>query len=284
MDEKKILETIEKIKRGESQKEELFELLGGKRLYDFLDEGIIKYALDSIIKTGKFHSMLQNTNGFDVLQGLHDRKIVGDLADFYSIKPEYVLALPKEEQKKLAESIGKNEPELAVLLQRLWATGIGTYASTTRKSDNHPLIMMKLNLDDMTNRMLIQEVHNQNPELGCTCDYDFENEKFSVILEGEGLYKAFETTNRQNKGNLQNGVEENNMYRDCLNKMIKEYEELIESCKANGIETAEYSQIIEKIRQALEIVEKDINFIRKTGEISKTEEPKNPGVFEGDNR
>lgn len=128
LDKNRILKLSEDIRNGNGLIEELIEALGGKRLYDVFDEQTIDSLVSNVVNNGKFHTLIDDGNGFDILEGLLNDKVKGNLTDFYMIKPDYILALSKKQQKNMAESISGGDKELANSLQNLWEKGIKTEA------------------------------------------------------------------------------------------------------------------------------------------------------------
>ena len=104
LDKQKILAEIEKIRKGKSDRSKLKELLGGEELKEVFDEDTISSLEEVLIETDKIHNSLSEQENFDTLEGLLNKKILGNLGEFYNIKPEFILTLPKEEQAKLAHT------------------------------------------------------------------------------------------------------------------------------------------------------------------------------------
>ena len=64
---------------------------------------------ENLVETNKVHKLLEEQEGFEVLEGLLNKKITGNLGKFYNIKPEYILGLEPEEQSKLAHTFAEGE-------------------------------------------------------------------------------------------------------------------------------------------------------------------------------
>lgn len=121
LDEKQIIETAEKIKNGIVPKEALKELLGGERLDNIFDSKTQQAIFDNIINNGKLHNMTPNGNGLGILNGLLNNQVSSNLSDFYMIKPDYILQLPLEQQRNMANSISGGKQDLLLALQNLWS-------------------------------------------------------------------------------------------------------------------------------------------------------------------
>ena len=116
LEEKKIFEIINGTNKGIYSKADLKEALGGKKLDMIFDEPTVEAILDNFINTGKLHDLIPNENGIDILEGLLNNHIQTNLSDFYLIKPDYILSLPPEEQKNLANSISNGKQDLSNIL------------------------------------------------------------------------------------------------------------------------------------------------------------------------
>ena len=117
LDEKQILETAQKIKDGTMSRENLKQLLGGNRLDDIFDQRTQEAIFDNIINSGRLHDMMPNDTGLDILNGLLNNQVSGDLSDFYMIKSDYILQLPSEQQTNMANSISGGNQQLSLALQ-----------------------------------------------------------------------------------------------------------------------------------------------------------------------
>ena len=182
-----ILKTIEDIKMGIQTREDLKELLGGEILDNIFDQNTQNALLDSFINNGKIHSMNQGGTGLDTLEGLLNNQIRGDLSNFYMIKPDYILQLPLQEQKNMADSISSGNEDLSLALQKLWSQGIRTEACATRLSDNTPMVQLRVGLDEIENQNMIQQLYNQQAIEG-RAFFDYEQKSFQINLSGENLY------------------------------------------------------------------------------------------------
>ena len=160
LDKNRILKLSEDIRNGNGLIEELIEALGGKRLYDVFDEQTIDSLVSNVVNNGKFHTLIDDGNGFDILEGLLNDKVKGNLTDFYMIKPDYILALSKKQQKNMAESISGGDKELANSLQNLWEKGIKTEACSTKRSDDKPMFQLSIDADARVNDGDILHVGN----------------------------------------------------------------------------------------------------------------------------
>lgn len=188
LDEKRILQTAENVKNGTESRETLIELLGGDML-DAIFDGIAKRALvTSVIESGRIHDLLiTEGSGIDVLEGLLNNRIIGDLSDFYMIKPSYILGLSPEEQRKMAQCISAGREDLCMTLQKLWSRGIMTEACSTKLIHDEPMILFSIGFDDEKNQELVQQLYEQD-DIECEA-YCIEANRFEVRLSGENLYR-----------------------------------------------------------------------------------------------
>ena len=155
LDKEKILAEVRKIKEGKEDRSELKELLGGEELDEIFDEPTIGELQDTLVQTNKVHDLLKE-EGFDVLEGLLNKKITGNLGKFYNIKPEYILGLNLEEQAKLAHSFAEGEPELEELLKKLWSQQIKTNACAGEKDQAY--LYVTFPKSDIVNISRMEEV------------------------------------------------------------------------------------------------------------------------------
>ena len=168
LDEKAILDLVSKIKNDlktktfpksmsgpiydsetQSDMDNLKEMLGGDRLYDIFDSMTVNSLLEVVIETGTVHDCIPDGKGFDILEGLLNNQIIGNLSDFYMIKSDYILGLPPEQRKNMAESIADGRQDLLVVLPKLWDRGIRTEACTTKDYDNLPMIQMRIKRNEI---------------------------------------------------------------------------------------------------------------------------------------
>lgn len=82
LNKQKILSEIEEIRKGKSDRDKLKELLGGEQLKEIFDEDTISSLEEVLIETDKIHNSLSKQENFDTLEGLLNKKIVGNLGEF----------------------------------------------------------------------------------------------------------------------------------------------------------------------------------------------------------
>lgn len=177
------------IKKGIVSEDKLIKLIGGQRLYDIFDDYTVNAILKNIIDLGKFHNMIKDEDGLDMLEGLLNNTISGNLQDFYMIKSDYILQLTKEQQINMANSISGGNQNLSLTLQSLWSAGIRTEACTTRSSDNIPMIQVRIRDTEFIKQDLIQQIYNQG-EFSYDGDYNYIDGDFMVRISGNNLYEC----------------------------------------------------------------------------------------------
>lgn len=190
LDVKKILELRDKVNKNEADVSELKEALGGEKLYEFFEDYSVDFLINNVRKEGKFHKLIKDGDGFEILEGLLNKEIKGNMTDFYCIKPDYILNLSKEQQSNIANSISGGNRELSSSLQNLWRRGIKTKACTTKLKDNDPMIMMNIGIDDEKSQDFLQKVYNQEDIYADTSYTCFNGGKtIKISLLGDNLYK-----------------------------------------------------------------------------------------------
>ena len=186
LDIDKIFAEIKKIKEGKENRDNLKALLGGKELEEVFDEQTITKLQENLVETNKVHKLLEEQEGFEVLEGLLNKKITGNLGKFYNIKPEYILGLEPEEQSKLAHTFAEGEPELEELLKKLWSEKIRTNACAGEKDEAYLYVTFPKN--DINNISRMAEV-SQNTK--AKVDITTYEDDISITLYGKkpDLYK-----------------------------------------------------------------------------------------------
>ncbi len=186
LDIDKIFAEIKKIKEGKENRDNLKALLGGKELEEVFDEQTITKLQENLVETNKVHKLLEEQEGFEVLEGLLNKKIIGNLGKFYNIKPEYILGLEPEEQSKLAHTFAEGEPELEELLKKLWSEKIRTNACAGEKDEAYLYVTFPKN--DINNISRMAEV-SQNTK--AKVDITTYEDDISITLYGKkpDLYK-----------------------------------------------------------------------------------------------
>lgn len=190
LDREKILAEARKIKDGKEGRRDLKELLGGEELDKIFEEQTIEKIQNSIVESSKVHNLLDEKEGFDVLEGLLNKRITGNLGKFYNIKPEYILSLEPEEQSKLAHTFAEEEPELEELLKKLWSEKIRTNACAGEKDEAYLYVTFPKN--DINNISRMAEVSQNSQTAVDITTYD---DDISITLYGKkpDLYKALLT-------------------------------------------------------------------------------------------
>lgn len=186
LNKQKILSEIEEIRKGKSDRDKLKELLGGEQLKEIFDEDTISSLEEVLIETDKIHNSLSKQENFDTLEGLLNKKIVGNLGEFYNIKPEFILTLPKEEQAKLAHTFAEEDKELEELLQKLWEKNVKTIACGGKREDAY--LRVKFPKKDSENLTRMEAISNKE---GNEVDiFTYENEiTITVYGKKQKLYK-----------------------------------------------------------------------------------------------
>lgn len=186
LDQEKILAETRSIRDGKENKEDLKELLGGEELNKIFEEQTIATIQNSILESNKVHLLLEEQEGFNILEGLLNKKITGNLGKFYNIKPEYILSLNSEEQAKLAHTFAEGEPDLEELLKQLWSQQIRTNACAGEKDEAYLYVTFpKKDINNISRMANVSE--NTNAKVSISTYED----DISVTLYGKrpDLYK-----------------------------------------------------------------------------------------------
>lgn len=186
LDKEKILAEVKKIQEGKEDQSELKELIGGKELEEVFDEQTISKLQAVLIRTNKVHDLLEEQESFDVLEGLLNKKITGNLGKFYNIKPEYILSLEPEEQAKLAHTFAEGEPDLEELLKKLWSQNIKTNACAGEKDNAY--LYVTFSKSDINNISRMEKVFSKAET---DVDITTYEDSISITLHGKkpDLYK-----------------------------------------------------------------------------------------------
>ncbi len=239
---------IKNIKNGTMTKIKLKEVLGGKKLDNIFDTYTIDALLDNLINSGQIHSMLVQENGLNILEGLLNNQIKGDLSNFYMIKSDYILQLTPEEKINMAISISAGREDVAKALQSVWGKKIRTEACTTKKEHNKPMIQFRIGASEFEQQDFIQQIYEIQDIQGDGF-YDYENKSFVINLIGDNLYQYLQ----------QDFSKELSGKKSIFTKLIEESlefdEEMLESYIKDGIDTAEISRIILEKKECLSKIE-----------------------------
>lgn len=225
-------------------KTELKEVLGGKQLDSIFDSNTVEALLDNLIKSGQIHTMLEQKNGLDILEGLLNNEIKGDLSNFYMIKSDYILQLAPEERKNMAISISAGREELTKVLQSVWNKGIRTEACTTKEEHNKPMIQFRIGASEFEQQDLIQQLYEMQGIQG-EAFYDYENNVFVVNLIGDNLYQYLQQDFSRKIG------KEKSIFTKTIEESLEFDYEMLESYLKNDIDTTEVSKIILKKKECL---------------------------------
>jgi hypothetical protein len=166
---------------------ELIELLGGEEaLLDIFDKNTINAIVENLIKSGKIHNILDdeyvNDGGLDILEGLLNKQITGNLGEFYNINPDYIIALPDEQKSAMAKCLSEGSEELEKTLVLLWNKGIKTISCDGVGAQ---YIRMEIDFDQLQEvytRILNQ--YKQGDDIRFSvCGYE-EGEKYIFQIDG----------------------------------------------------------------------------------------------------
>lgn len=269
LNEKQILETAERVKNGTAPKEELKELLGGERLNDIFDSKTQEAIFDNIINNGKLHNMISSGNGLDILESLLNNQVSSNLSDFYMIKPEYILQLPQEQQRNMADSISGGRQDLSLALQNLWSKGIRTEACTTKSSDNIPMLQLNIKENEVEKQDIIRQLYEQSDIRG-SAFYDYQAKDFHINLEGNNLYNYLQD------GNIPlSQTEKTNIFEASIKDSLQFSEEMYTSYSQNGIDTTELRKEIISERKSLQEISNRIEHSKKENQITGQEQYNN---------
>lgn len=245
----KIFEIVSRIKMGETSNEELIEALGGKKLYEIFDENTIEGILRNIIDNGRLHKLMKEIDGdgLGVLEGLLNKRIIGDLSDFYIIKSDYILNLTPEERKNMAQCIcgSGDQKELVGVLQVLWDKGIATEACTTRKNNNEQMIQLKIKANDLETQQMIQQIY-QCKDISADVFYYSGDETFDVRVYGDNLYDYI-------LGNIGLSISDkkDNIFEEAIKNELELLTEMYDSYLRDDIDTTKVNINILKTRRKL---------------------------------
>lgn len=209
--------------------------------------------------------MTSSGNGLDILEGLLNNQVSSNLSDFYMIKPEYILQLPQEQQRNMADSISGGRQDLSLALQNLWSKGIRTEACTTKSSDNIPMLQMNIKENEVEKQDIIQQLYEQGDIRG-NAFYNNEAKDFKVSLEGNNLYNYLQD------GNIPlPQTEKANIFEASIKDSLQFLEEMYASYSQNGIDTTEVRKEIISTRKSLQEIS---NRIEHSNTSQKNLQPK----------
>ena len=244
IDKQKILKVAEDVKKGNKNKAELEEMLGGKKLNEIFDDTTKEAILTSIIDNGTIHKMIEDEGGFDILQGLLNNKIVGNMSDFYMIKPSYILALSSVEKRNMANSISANNQQTAQMLMELWDRGIKTEACTTKEKDNIQMVQVNIDALDFENQDYVQSIFNIE-DIRENAFYNCEYENFKINLYGKNLYEYIV------KEQLSNNHNKKNIFENAVKETIEFLNEILASYNKHGIDSSEQRKNLKNCKNML---------------------------------
>lgn len=250
LDRNRIKDIVYKIKNGQVSKYELKEALGGKKLDEIFESFAIDMLLETVIENGKIHNLLktEDGDGLDILEGLLNNRVMGDLSDFYVIKSDYILNLSKEERTNMANSIlgSGDQKGLSNVLQILWDQGIGTEASTTRISDNIQIIKFVVKSNELDKQKTIQQMYQHEGIDVASIFYNDDKDAFELILSGNNLYEYIQ-------GNLELKESNNkeNIFERAMEESLQFLTELYEYYSKNGQDTTKVKEIMARAKNYL---------------------------------
>ena len=252
INQEEILEIAEKVKKGEASISDLKDKLGGKKLDEIFGNFAQKEMFETIINNGKIHTMIDNGNGLDILEGLLNNKVIGNMSNFYMVKSNYILNLPQDQRKNMAESISDGWEDLSLSLQNVWSKGIKTEACTTKVANNLPMLQLSINSKDFKNQEYIQQVYNQK-NISANTFFSPDNNGFYINILGDKLY-----TYMSNDELLEKGDNKENIFEEAVKDSIKELQDMRNSYLKSGIDIKEVDKNIEIANSTLaSIVEKN---------------------------
>ena len=156
VDEKSVMDMLEKIKRGSASKEDLINLLGKERLQRVFEDNVIDRIVDNLVMFEKSHVTHDAMTGEGIVEENHgeisdflnllDGNISGELYNYYNIKPEFVLELSEEGREHLAEAFAQGNQTRKNALMSLWANNIQTIASGDEDRPDHQTTYLYLRI------------------------------------------------------------------------------------------------------------------------------------------
>lgn len=242
----KVIEVTKGIRNGTCSKMNLKAVLGGEKLDEIFDQRTQEALFDNIINNGKIHNMIQSGSGLDTLEGLLNHQVNSNLSDFYMINPDYILQLPPEQQRNMADSISGGRQDLSLALQNLWSRGIRTEACTTKSSDYIPMLQLSVKENEIISQDIIQQLYEQIDISGIAF-YDYQARDFHINLEGNNLYNYL-----QGQDIPISQTAKNSIFEEALKDSLQFAEEMYESYSQNGIDTSELEQQILSERRCLQ--------------------------------
>lgn len=190
LNEKAILEEAQRLaKEGKYASDELFKLLGGEELYVFFDEMAVNALMKNLVEKNKIHTLHEgDTTGIDIISGLLNKNITGNMEAFYSINPEYVFMLDEEQQANLAKSFTDGNKDLEELLKKVWSRGIKTHACGGQSECAYLYVGIPENqISDIIKFKNVSERTNYNIGIGRSREGKYLN--MSIYGEKDVLYK-----------------------------------------------------------------------------------------------
>lgn len=145
-----VLKMVDKIREGKATKQDLINLIGKEKLEAIFDPYTVDLIMNNLISKNQIYVNDDKGVGIEALEGLLNKKITGKLFTFYTVKPEYVLSLPPEEQEHLAESFSEGNSTQKEALLTLWKNGVETMGcgDHTRDGNSTDYVYIKIPLDN----------------------------------------------------------------------------------------------------------------------------------------
>lgn len=232
LNREKIIEAAQKVNNPQKDDiSDVIELLGADKLKEIFDEEqTIRSMVENLKTSGKIHPYdMENRDGFEVLEGLLNEKVIGDLGSFFDIKPKYILKLPLKQQEILADTFSEGKEYLREVLISLWQNGIPTTACGNRNvsniNDSDYYIFLELPIDDISSFAVIEQA-----------------------IKEDGIYSSLNIT-EENIG-IRIGSKDESMYETLLNK--------IKNCASRDIGKDELEFYREFIREKVEVYKQKI--------------------------
>jgi hypothetical protein len=273
LNEKQILETAKEIKDGIESTETLKELLGGDKLDNIFDLSTQEAIFDNIINNGKLHNLITDGNGLDILDGLLNNQINGNMSNFYMIKPEYILQLSPEQQKNMADSISNGRQDLSLSLQNLWSRGIRTEACTTKSSDNISMVQLNIKESEIEKQYIVQRLYEQNDIKG-NAFYNYETKEFSINLTGDNLYNYLQDGNFP-----ESQTSKENIFESAIKDSLELEEEIYSYYSPNDSGATDVRNIILAERKSLEEISRGMENYKNQISNSKSNLPAKQNIL-----
>lgn len=220
IDREKVKEACEKIKDFDAEdRRELIEALGGREaLSEIFDEDTLRFVCKSIYETGRLHaySTPVGEDGLEVLEGLLNRNIKGDLGDFYNVKIDYIFSLPKKQKELIAKSFSQGVESLEKLLLIVWEKNIPTAACGG--SNENAYILFRIPRKDIA---AITRIGNAAYNQNLSSSFKVSKDICEIDIHAEGLEIYDKLLGEIESGDDLNKV---NFFQSIINATADSYE------------------------------------------------------------